>query len=79
MPKKVVRYLSAEKMSQDDFAQEFTNKPGEVIYDAKTIYRGQWATMTEASFKKHGAGFLGQGCGQKYVRQENGELHKVEG
>lgn len=75
---KVVRYLSAEKMSKDDFDIPFTNKPGEVIYDAKTKM-GPWATMTQASFEKHAFGRLGQGFGQKYIRQENGELHKVEG
>jgi hypothetical protein len=75
----VVRYLTAENMTKDDFGHGFTNQKGEVIYDARTKYRGQWATMTEDSFKIHGHGLLGQGFGQKYVRQENGELHKVEG
>ena len=75
---KVVRYLSAEKMSKDDFGDLFTNKPGEVIYDAMTR-GGPWVTMTQASFEKHAFGRLGLGFGQKYVRQENGELHKVEG
>lgn len=74
----VVRYLSAEKMSKDDFGDPFTNQPGEVIYDAKT-YGGPWATMTEKSWQLAGAKQLGLGFGQKYVRQENGELHKVEG
>lgn len=76
--KEPVRYLSAEKMNMDDFTVDFTNQPGEVIYDAKTKM-GPWATMTQASFEKYGLGRLGQGFGQKYVRQENGELHKVEG
>lgn len=76
----MTRYLSAEKMAADDFGVPFTNKPGEVVYDAKTMYRGGcWAIMTEASFKLHAVGTLGKGRGQKYVRQDNGELHKVEG
>lgn len=71
------RYYSAEKRSHDDFNVPFTHKKGEVVYDAKTVM-GPWATMTEASFKKYG-GKLGTGFGQKYVRNAEGELHKVEG
>lgn len=71
----VYRYLSAEKMVQDDFGKPFTNEPGEVIYDAATM-SGPWATMTQAS---HDLYALHGGIGQKYVRRENGELHKVEG
>lgn len=71
------RYLSAEKMSQDDFGEKFTNEPGEVIYDAATM-NGAWATMTQKSYDLYARpGGLGLGKGQKYVRQENGELHKV--
>lgn len=72
------RYLSAEKMRADDFGNVFTNKPGEVVYDAKTVH-GPWATMTQAAFDMYGTGKLGLGLGQKYVRNECGELHKVEG
>lgn len=72
------RYFSAEKMSQDDFGRTFTNEPGEVIYDAATMI-GTWATMTQASYDLHARpGSLGLGKGQKYVRQENGELHKED-
>jgi hypothetical protein len=78
-----VRYLSAEGMTQDDFGVSFTMKPGEVVYDAATErpggYPGPWATMTQQSYLMHGLGKLGTGYGQKYIRQENGELHKVEG
>lgn len=75
-----VRYLSAEKMTHDDFGVPFTNQKGEVIYDAKTIHRGGcWATMTEQSYQLHSIKRLGQGFGQKYVRQQSGQLHKVEG
>jgi hypothetical protein len=78
-----VRYLSAERMTSDDFGVPFTMQPGEVVYDAATErpggYAGSWATMTSESYMMHGFGKLGTGYGQKYVRQENGELHKVEG
>lgn len=72
------RYLSAEKMSQDDFGVPFTGEEGEVVYDAKTL-GGPWATMKECSFKTYAIGKLGLGLGQKYVRNAAGELHKVEG
>jgi hypothetical protein len=74
----MTRYLSAEDMDMDDFGDAFTLKEGEIVYDAKTVH-GPWATMTEASFKTHGTGQLGTGKGQKYKRNERGELHKVEG
>lgn len=74
------RYLSAEKMSKDDFDVPFTMAEGEIIYDAKTkLPNGCWATMTEMSWQFYGAGKLGQGFGQKYRRNAAGELHKVEG
>lgn len=72
------RYLSAEKMSHDDFNVPFTKEEGEVVYDAATR-SGPWATMTQESFDMHGLGRLGLGLGQKYVRNAAGELHKVEG
>lgn len=74
-----VRYLSAEKMVKDDFGVPFTLKEGEVIYDAPTKM-GPWGTMTQESFDLYSLRrSLGTGLGQKYVRQTNGELHKVEG
>jgi hypothetical protein len=79
----MTRYLSAEKYTQDDFGDTFTQKEGEAVYDAATKgYNGRlgpWATMTEKSFKMNGYGKLGLGLGQKYVRNAAGELHKVEG
>lgn len=74
-----VRYLSAERMTQDDLGKPFTMLEGEVIYDAKTV-SGPWATMTQATYDLigHPCG-LGLGKGQKYVRQANGQLWKVEG
>ena len=72
------RYLSAEKMSQDDFGEKFTNEPGEVIYDAATKL-SCWATMTQKSYDLYARpGGLGIGKGQKYIRQQNGELHKED-
>lgn len=76
--KDVVRYLSAEKRELDDFEDRLTGKAGEPVYDAKTKY-GPWATMTQKSFEKHGVGRLGTGWGQKYQRNEAGQLVKVEG
>lgn len=79
----MTRYLSAEKMSFDDFGEPFTKQEGEVVYDSAT--RGhngrmsQWATMTQKSYDEKGYGKLGLGFGQKYVRNAVGEFHKVEG
>lgn len=72
-----VRYLSAERMKQDDFGQPFTNKEGELVYDAATK-QGPWATMTHDSFLRHSRGKLGLGIGQRYKRQANGQLHKED-
>lgn len=74
----MTRYLSAERMTKDDFDQPFTMEEGEVVYDAATRM-GPWATMTQASFDVFGRGQLGLGLGQKYVRNAAGELHKTEG
>lgn len=74
----MTRYLSAESASKDDFNIPFTKEKGEVVYDAKTAL-GPWAMMTQDSFDRYGLGRLGLGFGQKYVRDENGHLNKVEG
>lgn len=76
---KPTRYLSAEKLKQDDFGAPFTFSPGEMVYDAKTM-NGSWATMNHANYLLLGhPGGLGVGKGQAYERQANGELHKVAG
>lgn len=79
----MTRYLSAEKLHQDDFGDTFTKKEGEIVYDAAIRGRngraGPWATMTQRSWEMNGGGRLGLGFGQKYVRNKFGELHKVEG
>lgn len=83
MTKEPVRYLSAENKTEDDFGDPFTMQAGEVVYDAATEsqggYKGPWACMTSQSYLMYGYGKLGTGYGQKYVRQENGQLIKVEG
>jgi len=77
------RFISAEKLHQDDFGDIFTKREGEVVYDAATRGRngrlGPWATMTQKSYNMNGGQRLGTGFGQKYVRNAAGELHKVEG
>lgn len=75
----MTRYLSAERMTRDDFGEPFTMKEGEAVYDARTVHGSMWATMSEKSFKVHGCGKLGTGFGQKYVRNAEGHLIKVEG
>lgn len=77
------RYVSAEGMREDDFGDKFTMEEGEIVYDAATSrpggYKGPWATMTSNSYMMHGYGILGTGCGQKYRRNAEGHLIKVEG
>lgn len=74
---RVIRYLSAEALKEDDFGEPFTHEEGEIVYDAATV-SGAWATMTQKSWAAHRRSTaLGLGIGQCYVRQENGELHKV--
>lgn len=73
------RYVSAERMTHDDFGQPFTMAEGELVYDAATNL-GPWATMTKASFDLHGrTELLGTGFGQCYRRHANGQLWKIEG
>lgn len=78
----VTRYVSAETMTVDDFGDPFTHEVGEIVWDAKTSF-GPWGTMTQKSFDKNAHISVrqngpGLGMGQKYVRTENGELHKVD-
>lgn len=73
-----MRYISAEKLTEDDFGVPFTKAEGEVVYDARTK-RGLWACMTQKSYDQHGTGKLGTGFGQKYVRNAEGHLVKSEG
>lgn len=52
----------------------------DTLYDAAVRYVGfPWATMCEKCYKKHGVKKLGQGFGQKYVKNVDGEFEKVEG
>ena len=73
------RYISAESATEDDFGDKFTGKEGELVYDAKIRGHSCWAMMTENSWKKYGIGQLGLGLGQKYRRDAQGRLMKVEG
>lgn len=74
----MTRYVSAERLDKDDFGVPFTHAQGEVVYDAKTRL-GPWATMTATSFHRHTSGSLGVGLGQKYVRDEHGQLWLTSG
>ena len=66
--------------TEDDFGQPIHHTSGEVLYDARTLHRGVWALMTEASWKRHrGSPRLGTGYGQKYQLGEDGIWRKVEG
>lgn len=74
----MTRYVSAEHRDSDDYGQPLTKQAGEIIYDAQTKL-GYWACMNEASYKVFGTGVLGLGHGQKYQRDSEGKLWKVDG
>ena len=48
-----------------------------VFIDGKTIH-GPWANMCLMCHMVNGTG-IGTGCGQKYMKQDNGDWLKVEG
>lgn len=47
------------------------------LYDGATIHR-VWATMCASCFRRHGVG-LGQGRGQEYEEQADGQWRKING
>ena len=57
--------------------QNFKELGLEFLIDGKTVY-GLWATLCEPCYAMHGVG-LGQGLGQKYQLQANGDYVKVAG
>lgn len=73
------RYISAENLDKDDFGAPFSLKEGEFVYDARLRAGSQWAMMSQKSWEKYGCGQLGLGLGQKYRRDAEGRLMKVEG
>jgi len=74
----MTRYFGAEQLDVDDFGVPFTHEEGEAVYDARVSGESSWATMQQTTFDVYGAG-LGTGIGQKYVRNADGHLIKVEG
>lgn len=57
---------------------DFGSKIDEVFIDGKTR-QGPWGIMTPSNWEQYGVGRLGQGFGQKYVKQDDGRFLKVEG
>jgi len=72
----MAKYWLGSLGETDDFGEKY----GKVMYDAKTVM-GPWANMSEKSFKKVGCGAtaLGLGLGQKYEKQPDGRWLKVDG
>ncbi len=69
------KYWLGTLPEKDDFGDPYKG----VMIDGKTRM-GPWANMTEASWAKYGIGRLGQGYGQKYVKEDaTGKWLKVEG
>jgi len=73
-----IRYLSAERKTEDDFGVTFIMQPGEYVYDARVIGTTKWACMSQASFNRFTDHKLGVGLGQRYQRNEEGHLIQVK-
>ena len=58
----------------DDFGVPYKT----IMIDGKTK-NGQWALMTEQSFRNYGYGQLGTGWGQMYEKQPDGRWLKIKG
>jgi hypothetical protein len=71
-PKKI--YWVGDLGTHDDFGVPYKN----LMFDAKTK-NGQWANMTEQSFRNYGHGTLGTGYGQMYEKQPDGRWLKIKG
>ena len=67
------KYWLSDVPSRDDFGEPIR----EVFIDGATIH-GPWGIMTPQSHDIYGRG-LGEGLGQKYLKQANGKWLKVEG
>ena len=59
---------------KDDFGDLYKG----IMIDGRT-HNGQWANMTEKSWRLHGVGKFGTGYGQKYQKQADGRWLKIEG
>jgi hypothetical protein len=67
------KYWQGSTRSTDDFGRPITTE----FVDGKTVM-GPWASMAPESFRIFGVG-LGNGRGQRYVKQADGRWLKVEG
>lgn len=69
-----VRYWMGPTPLRDSFGAKID---GEFI-DGRSN-RGPWGYFTPENWRLNGAGSLGIGFGQRYVRQDDGRYLKVEG
>jgi hypothetical protein len=67
-------YWTGDLGHKDDFGRVY----GTVMVDGKTK-DGPWANMTLESWRIHGIGIFGTGCGQRYEKQTDGKWLKVKG
>ena len=65
-------------MSECDFCATKLDQVGSIVFDAKTP-QGPWGTACPKCFRTETLGRLGTGFGQKFQRDENLRLVKLEG
>lgn len=68
------RFWVGDVGEKDDFGVDIV----EDFIDGKMI-EGPWAIMTPQSWKQHGIGIFGTGCGQMYHKTPDGKWMKVKG
>lgn len=69
------RYWLSKVPAKDNFGDPITNE----FIDGAIKVGGPWGLFTPRSWLHYGCGRLGQGFGQRYVREEGGKFAKVEG
>lgn len=69
------RYWASKVPVKDDFGDVI----GDEFIDGRANHGTAWGLFTPKSWHHYGCGRLGQGFGQRYVRDETDKFAKVEG
>jgi hypothetical protein len=63
----------------DNFGYRITNEFIDGQCDPQGSFRGKWAIFSPYTWERYGCGKLGEGYGQRYLKQRDGQFMKVEG